>query len=122
MQEGDALNSLTFPALALAGLLHRTRLVVPVRLWRGFITTTPAGTARAFCSRRCVMSTGILRSGIVRTRGGASATVLLWGTLTGGGRGVAGAAWRAAVFPRQGDADQPLDVAQVAHFLGARDQ
>jgi hypothetical protein len=52
MQEGDALNALTFPALfhplALAGLLRRTRLVVPVRLRRGLITTTSAGTARAF--------------------------------------------------------------------------
>ena len=48
MQEGDALNALTFPALALAGLLRRTRLFVPVRLWRGIITTTSAGTARAF--------------------------------------------------------------------------
>src|SRR5262249_21780524 len=27
-----------------------------------------------------------------------------------------------AVFPRQGNADQPLDIAQIAHFLGARDQ
>ena len=48
MQEGDALNALTFPALALAGLLRRTRLFVPVRLRRGIITTTSAGTARAF--------------------------------------------------------------------------
>ena len=48
MQEGDALNALTFPALAVAGLLRRTRLVVPVRLLRGLITTTAAGTARAF--------------------------------------------------------------------------
>jgi len=45
MQEGDALNALTFPALALAGLLRRTRLFVPVRLRRGIITTTAAGTA-----------------------------------------------------------------------------
>jgi len=45
MQEGDALNALTFPALALAGLLRRTRLFVPVRLRRGIITTTSAGTA-----------------------------------------------------------------------------
>lgn len=48
MQEGDALNTLTFPALPLAGLLRRTRLVVPVRLRRGLITTTAVGTARAF--------------------------------------------------------------------------
>ena len=48
MQEGDALNALTFPALALAGLLRRTRLFVAVRLRRGIITTTSAGTARAF--------------------------------------------------------------------------
>lgn len=48
MQEGDALNALTFPALPLAGLLRRTRLVVPVRLRRGLITTTAVGTARAF--------------------------------------------------------------------------
>ena len=52
MQEGDALNALTFPALfhplALAGLLRRTRLVVPVRLRRGILTTTAARTARAF--------------------------------------------------------------------------
>ena len=48
MQEGDALNTLTFPALALAGLLRRTRLFVPGRLRRGIITTTSAGTARAF--------------------------------------------------------------------------
>jgi hypothetical protein len=52
MQEGDALNALTFPALipalALAGLLRRTRLFVPVRLRRGIITTTATGTARTF--------------------------------------------------------------------------
>jgi hypothetical protein len=52
MQEGDALNALTFPALfhplAVAGLLRRTRPFVPVRLRRGLITTTAAGTARAF--------------------------------------------------------------------------
>jgi hypothetical protein len=48
MQEGDALNALTFPALAFAGLLRRARLFVPVRLRRGIITTTSAGTARAF--------------------------------------------------------------------------
>ena len=48
VQEGDALNALTFPALALAGLLRRTRLFVPVRLRRGIVTTTAAGTARAF--------------------------------------------------------------------------
>jgi hypothetical protein len=48
MQEGDALNALTFPALALAGLLRRARLFVPVRLRRGISTTTAAGTARAF--------------------------------------------------------------------------
>jgi hypothetical protein len=48
MQEGDALNALTFSALALAALLRRTRLFVPVRLRRGIITTTAPGTARAF--------------------------------------------------------------------------
>ena len=48
MQEGDALNALTFPTLAVAGLLRRTRLFVPVRLLRGIITTTAPGTARAF--------------------------------------------------------------------------
>ena len=48
MQEGDALNALTFPALAFAGLLRRTRLFVPVRLCRRFITTTAARTGRAF--------------------------------------------------------------------------
>ena len=48
MQEGDALNALAFPALAVTGLLRRTRLFVPGRLRRGFIITTAAGTARAF--------------------------------------------------------------------------
>jgi len=48
MQEGDALNALAFPALALAGLLRRTRLFMPVRLRRGLITTTAPVTARAF--------------------------------------------------------------------------
>ena len=48
MQEGDALNALAFPALALAGLLRRTRLFVPVRRRRGIITTAAARAARAF--------------------------------------------------------------------------
>jgi hypothetical protein len=48
MQEGDALHALTFPALALAGLLRWPWLFVPVRLRRGIITTTAAASARAF--------------------------------------------------------------------------
>ena len=53
MQEGYALNAIAAAALvvtvsALAGLLRRARLFVPVRLRRGIITTTAAGTARAF--------------------------------------------------------------------------
>ena len=41
--------------------------------------------------------------------------------LTLRGRGVA-AARRAAVFPRQRDADQPFDVAQIRHLVASRDQ
>jgi hypothetical protein len=48
MQEGDALNALAVAGLALAALLRRTRLFVPVRLRRRIITTTAAGSARAF--------------------------------------------------------------------------
>src|SRR4030095_14285400 len=66
------------------------------------------------------MSSGILGAGGVGTRGGASAAVLRR-ALRGSRRGVA-AAGCATVFPRQRDADQPLDVAQIAHLLGARDQ
>src|SRR5215475_6130327 len=29
---------------------------------------------------------------------------------------------RAAILPRQGYFDQPLDVAQISHFIGPRDQ
>ena len=47
MQEGDALNAFAVTGLALAVLL-RARLLVPVRLRRGIITTAAAGTARAF--------------------------------------------------------------------------
>jgi hypothetical protein len=43
MQEGDALN-----ALAVAALRSGTRRFVPVHLRRGIITTSAAGTARAF--------------------------------------------------------------------------
>ena len=49
MQERDALNAFALTGLALAALLlRRTRLFVPVRLRRGIITTSAAGTARAF--------------------------------------------------------------------------
>ena len=49
MQEGDALNAFALTGLALAALLLcRARLLVPVRLRRGIITTSAAGTARAF--------------------------------------------------------------------------
>ena len=48
MQEGDALNAFALTGLALAALLRRARLLVPVRLRRGIITTAAAGTARAF--------------------------------------------------------------------------
>src|SRR5207302_7873257 len=68
-----------------------------------------------------VVSPGILGSGGVGAWCGPSAAVLLCRALRRGRRGVA-AAGRATVFPRQRDADQPLDVAQIAHFLGARDQ
>ena len=48
MQEGDALNAFALTGLALAALLRRARLLVPVRLRRGITTTAAAGTARAF--------------------------------------------------------------------------
>ena len=48
MQKGDALNAFALTGLALAALLRRTRLLVPVRLRRGITTTAAAGTARAF--------------------------------------------------------------------------
>ena len=48
MQEGDALNAFAVAGLALAALLRLTRRLMPVRLRRGIITTTAAGTARAF--------------------------------------------------------------------------
>src|SRR5437588_12929542 len=67
-----------------------------------------------------VLSPEVLAPDIVGTRRGPSAPVLS-GALRGGRRGVA-AAGRAAVFARQRDADQPLDVAQIAHFLRSRDQ
>src|SRR5258705_12388371 len=67
------------------------------------------------------MSSGVLGPGGVGTRRGSSAAVLRGALLRGGRRGVA-AAGRATVFPRQRDTDQPLDVAQIAHLLGARDQ
>ena len=55
MQEGDALNALTFSALALAALLPRTRLFVPVRLLRGVVTTPATPTARALRSLRLMV-------------------------------------------------------------------
>ena len=50
MQEGDALNAFALAGLlALAALLRRALLLlVPARLRRGIITTSAAGTARAF--------------------------------------------------------------------------
>jgi hypothetical protein len=49
MQEGDALDAFALTGLTLAAaLLRRARLLVPVRLRRGIITTAAAGTARAF--------------------------------------------------------------------------
>ena len=58
----------------------------------------------------------VMRACGMRARRRAAGTVLALR-----GRGVA-AARRAAVFARQRDADQPFDVAQIRHLLGARDQ
>src|ERR1044071_3689145 len=66
------------------------------------------------------MSSGILGPGAMGTRCGPSAAMLR-GTLRGCRRSVATAGCT-AVFPRQRNADQPLDVAQIAHLLGAGDQ
>ncbi len=44
------------------------------------------------------------------------------GTMLGSGRCRIPAARGAAVLARQRHADQPFDVAQIAHFLGAGDQ
>src|SRR4030088_2462630 len=46
MQEGDALNAFALTGLALAALLRRARLLVPVRLRRGIVTPPTAGAAR----------------------------------------------------------------------------
>jgi hypothetical protein len=54
------------------------------------------------------------------TRRGASSAPVLRRRCAGAG--AVAAARRPAVFPRKGDADQLFDVAQIAHFLGARDQ
>src|SRR5439155_20536692 len=55
MQEGDALNAFTFLALAVSGLLRRTRLFVPVRLRRGVITSRGSGSASGFWTQcRCI--------------------------------------------------------------------
>src|SRR5260221_13451413 len=104
MQEGDALNAFALTGLALAALLRRARLLVPLRLRRGIITTAAAGTARAFRARCRVMSPGFMASGFVSSgispgilgpgavaaRGGPSAPVLRR-TLRGGRYCIAGA-------------------------------
>src|SRR5258708_13883998 len=68
------------------------------------------------------MGTGVLGTGflapVVGTRRGPSTPVLPG---CGSRRGVA-AAGRATVFPRQRNTDQLFDVAQITHFLAARDQ
>src|ERR1700754_2421019 len=112
MQESNPLHR-----LGLAASLRRRTYrflsvgLVPVGWWSPIVTTGTAVTARAFCTRRTVMSSGGLHP-----RSGSGTPML--------GRSRCGVAMtrRAAVFPRQGDADQFFDVTQIAHFLGARDQ
>ncbi len=67
------------------------------------------------------MPSGVLGPGGVGARCGPSAAMLC-GTLRGGCRRSVAATGRTAVLPRQRNADQPLDVAQIAHLLGAGDQ
>src|SRR5262252_9495661 len=100
------------------------------------LTTTAAVTARSFRGRRRLMVPILVSllmpfltpllgppamrtwrrpAGTVLLRRGSRVAMALAGTL---GMMALGA----AILPRQSDADQPLDVAQIAHLLGARDQ
>src|SRR5262249_54022206 len=106
MQKGNPLYPVSLAAL-------RTARLMPVPSRSGaMITTTTASPARAF--RR-------LRSVIVAMRMHAWRRPARAVLRRGRSRRLA-AARGAAVFARQIDADQPLDVAQIAHLLGAGDQ
>src|SRR3984893_6165448 len=105
MQKGDPLH----PFSLAASLRRRARRLLPVGLvpvgWRSIVITTgTAVTARPFRTGGCVIA-----SGCVHARSGPCTAMLRrrW-------RRVA-MTRRAAVFPRQGDADQVFDIAQEGH-------
>ena len=86
VQEGDALNALALADLRLA------RRLMPVRLRRRIITTTPAASARAFCGLCMFIGTpGMARCG--------PSIAVLGRVLRGCCRSGVAAARRAAVFP-----------------------
>src|SRR5262245_42643064 len=105
MQKGNALYPVSVPAL-------RTGRLMPVAPRSGaMITTTTAPPARAFRSRCTVIVAMRVHTG----RRAAGAVLLRR-------RRNLAAALGAAILAGQVDADQPLDVAQIPHLLGARDQ
>src|SRR6266480_2797443 len=110
MQKSDPLH----PFSLAAGLRRRARRLlpvglVPVGLRNAIITTGTAVTARPFRARR-----GFIAPRRVHARSGSCASMLRRRR-----RRVA-MTRRAAVFPRQRNADQFFDVAQICHFLRDR--
>src|ERR1043166_1781382 len=105
MQKGDALYPVSLAAL-------RAGRLMPAALRSGaMITATAAPPARAFRCRCTVIVAMWMHAGrrparaVLRRRDGGLAAAL-----------------GAAVLAGQLDADQPFDVAQITHLLGARDQ
>src|SRR5437870_5069844 len=105
MQKGNPLHPVSRTAL------RTGRLMTVASRSGAMITTTTASPARAFRSRRAVIVAMRMHAGrrpagaVLRGRGGSLAAAL-----------------GAAVLAGQRNADQPLDVAQIAHLLGACDQ
>src|SRR6516225_2586791 len=104
-QERNALDS-----LRLAAALRRAVRLRSVGLQGASLTTTTAVTARTFrCRGRFMGPRG------VQARRWPSRAMLLPGARLAMPLGT-------AVFPGKCDADQPLDIAEIAHLLGACDQ
>src|SRR6516162_2285538 len=105
-QERNALDS-----LRLAAALRRAVRLRSVGLQRASLTTTAAVTARTFRCRGRFMGP----RGVQARRWPSRAMLLLPGACLAMPLGT-------AVFPGKRDADQPFDIAEIAHLLGARDQ
>src|SRR5882757_9002892 len=111
MQESNTLHPFGLGSLRGA----RRRLVpiigfVPVSLRRTTTTARRATTARTFRSRCRVVGPGRTAMAV---RSGSRSPVLR------GRRGGIAMTRGAAIFPRQRNADQFFDVAQIAHFLSS---